>query len=389
MKNLSHQEQLYQWTKTTLEFLPHLSQSEAYVLTLWSFGMILVRSCATTQIALFWSEVFDQPFNTCRQRLREFYFDKDKKRGKKRQELDVRVCFAPLLQWVLSLWHGERLVLALDPTSLGDRFSVLVVSVVYGQCAIPVAWRVLRSQEKGSWREEWLSMLRLLGPAVPKRMQTIVLCDRGLYARWLYEQIVALGWHPFLRVNVGGTFRPLGHKEYRKMRHICPVGGQWSGRGTAFQASAALECTLLACWRSDCKDPWLILTDLAPSQADASWYRFRGWIEQGFKVLKSGGWQWQDTHMKQTQRVERLWLAMAIATLWSVSLGEEEEEETFFPVRAFRRGHVRILVRFLNAERVCQGDLIPEEWDEVSQEQRRNIHPHKTRPPSKRKYLPQ
>ena len=35
----------------------------------------------------------------------------------------------------------------------------------------------------------------------------IVLADRGLYAKWLYEHIVGLGWHPFLRFNVRGKVR--------------------------------------------------------------------------------------------------------------------------------------------------------------------------------------
>lgn len=325
--------------------------------------MVLVKSCATSQIALFWSEALEQPFNTCRQRLREFYFEKEKKRGKKRHEIDVTLCFAPLLKWVLGIWHGERLALALDATSLGDRFSVLVVSVLYRQCAIPVAWRVLHAKKKGAWREEWPKMLQKLAPAVPAHMETIVLCDRGLYARWLYEEIVKLGWHPFLRVNNGGNFRPLGQSSYRLLGQICPLGQQWVGRGTAFKEEASLECTLLACWRPGCKDPWLILTDYAPEEADACWYRLRCWIEQGFKVLKSGGWQWQDTHMADPSRVERMWLAMAIATLYSVSLGQEPEEEISWPVRAFRRGCVRILLHFLQGRPIVLADLVPEAWD--------------------------
>ena len=360
---MSHREQLYQCRDSIREYLSHLSRSEAYVLALWSLGMVLVQSCATSRIALFWSEALDQPFQNYRQRLREFYWEKKKKRGKKRHELDVTLCFAPLLRWVLAIWHGDRLALALDATTLGDRFSVLAISVLFGKCAIPVAWRVLHAKKKGAWRDEWPAMLQKLAPAVPKTMETIVLCDRGLYARWLYEQIVALGWHPFLRVNNGGTFRPKGQSDYRTLGKICPIGQQWVGRGTAFQGDVSLECTLLACWHPRCKDPWLILTDYAPEEADACWYRLRCWIEQGFKVLKSGGWQWQDTHMTDPSRVERIWLAMAIATLHCVSLGQEPEEENSRPIRAFRRGWVRMVLLIMQGKPICLADLVPEAWD--------------------------
>ena len=63
----------------------------------------------------------------------------------------MTLCFAPLLRWVLSLWHGDRLFLALDATTLEDRFSVLAVCVIWGKCAIPVAWKILPGNKKKAW----------------------------------------------------------------------------------------------------------------------------------------------------------------------------------------------------------------------------------------------
>src|SRR5262249_41583602 len=67
---------------------------------------------------------------------------------------------------------------------------------------------------------------------------------------------------------------------------------QQHGRGTAFQGPRRrLNCTLLARWEDGYADPWLLLTDLAPSAGEACWYGLRAWIEQGFKITKRGGWQ--------------------------------------------------------------------------------------------------
>lgn len=68
--------------------------------------------------------------------MREFYYEAEAKRGELRRELVVETCFASLLGWVLERWEGQQLALALDATSLGQRFVVLVVSVVYRGCAI-------------------------------------------------------------------------------------------------------------------------------------------------------------------------------------------------------------------------------------------------------------
>ncbi|MBV9096021.1 MAG: hypothetical protein JO132_19475, partial [Streptosporangiaceae bacterium] len=74
---------------------------------------------------------------------REWCYDAADKRGLSRRAVDVAICCAPLLGWVLRHWGGTRLALALDATTLGNRFVVLTISVLYRGCAIPVAWTVL------------------------------------------------------------------------------------------------------------------------------------------------------------------------------------------------------------------------------------------------------
>jgi len=88
------------------------------------------------------------------------------------------------------------------------------------------------------------------------------------------------------------------------------VGSAWSGRVICFK-SRPLTCTLLAAWAAAYTDPWLILTDLAPEQADVCWYSLRAWIECGFKDTKRGGWQWQQTKITEPERAARLWLAIS------------------------------------------------------------------------------
>jgi hypothetical protein len=67
------------------------------------------------------------------------------------------------------------------------------------------------------------------------------------------------------------------------------------------------------------------LTDLPPEAGNVLWYGLRTWIEQGFKIIKGGGWNWQKTRMEDPDRVERLWLVMAVATLWVVAVGAQDE----------------------------------------------------------------
>jgi hypothetical protein len=51
----------------------------------------------------------------------------------------------------------------------------------------------------------------------------------------------------------------------------------------------------------------------------------RSWIECFFKDLKRGGFGWHHTKMDDPERAERLFLAIAVATLFLVSIGGQAE----------------------------------------------------------------
>lgn len=350
--------------------------------------MVLARSCALSAVSHLLATGMRRNEQTVRQQLREWYYDVARKRGAKRQALRVETCFRPLLGWVVSWWQGTQLALAIDATALGARFVVLAVSVVYRGCAIPVAWVVLPANTKHAWRREWLRLLRWLRPAIPQGWRVIVLADRGLYAPWLFRRITRLGWHPFLRINMGGSFRPTGATCWRPLASVAPrPGTSWRGTGLAF-ARNQVACTLLAHWEEGYKDPWLILTDLPPWASDAGWYGLRAWIEQGFKITKRAGWQWHRTRMRAPDRAARLWLAVAVATLWLLSVGGAVDEtipaSTLLDVTAlcparprtrratrlrlvsvFRQGWVALLVALLRQEPLPEGRFVPEPWPAV------------------------
>jgi hypothetical protein len=57
----------------------------------------------------------------------------------------------------------------------------------------------------------------------------------------------------------------------------------------------------------------------------------RTWVETGYKDFKRGLWGWHHSKMQDAHRVERLWLAMAVAQVWTVSVGcqaETKQEQT-------------------------------------------------------------
>ncbi len=392
---MSHQGGVSQWIAEVSRRFRVLTPAQARVLAYWSYGIVLTQSCGLTTVATFLATLLGTTYSAQRQQLREWCYDAADQRGSGRRAVDVSPCFAPLLGWVLALWPpGERrLALALDATTLGQRFTVLAISVVYRGCAIPVAWHIVPATAKGRWRPHWERLLTQVGAGVPDEWLVIVLADRGLYARWLFQAIVAPHWHPFLRINQQGHYRPVGQARFRPLAAVVQRGqGSWKGPVECFASSSCrLRCTLLAQWTAPHSDPWLISTDLPPEAAQVAWYGMRAWIECGFKDCKTGGWDWQQTKMTRPERASRLWLALAVATVWAVSVGgaveaADDEERAALPLGAltadcctplplsptrrsrprllscFRRGVIHICATLLAGSPLPRGHFVPLPW---------------------------
>src|SRR5205814_6469884 len=100
----------------------------------------------------------------------------------------------------------------------------------------------------------WLRLLQsfqaVLEGLPPRRRpaRVSVLADRGLYARWLFRAVTALGWHPMLRINsYNADFRPDGGDYVPVASLAAEPGTSYAAAGTIFRNPDKRQaCTLLA-----------------------------------------------------------------------------------------------------------------------------------------------
>jgi hypothetical protein len=316
----------YQLEPLLAEFLPHLRPAQRAGLALWVDGTVLAQSGCQSAVVTALEPLGHAPQAT-RQRLREWTYDGPERAAPCATSLDVEGCFAPLLRWVLGWWAGEDLPLAIDATSLGKRWVVIAISVLYRGTAIPVAWHVKPGPGRGPWIAPVQALLAALATVVPATMRVLVMTDRGLWSPRLWRTIKDCGWHPVMRIRPDATFAPRGQPR-RPARTLVPGPGHaWVGDGTAFKhRDVRRQGTLLVVWAEGQREPWLVLSDLPPTQVGVVWYGLRVWIELGFRVLKSFGWHWERTRRDDAVRVARHWLVLAVATLVSVAYGTRVED---------------------------------------------------------------
>lgn len=315
----------YQMEATLAQYLPTLRPAQRRGLALWVYGTVLAKSGCQNAVSAALLAVGS--FQTLRQYLREWLYDGKDKAAPCQAQVDVSGCFASLLRWVLAWWQGPEVALAVDVTLQGDRLAALVVSVLYRGSAVPVAWHILPANRKGAWMPAICRLLRQLRPAIPSAMTVLVLTDRGLWSPRLWKTIRAGGWHPVMRVQNTIHFHPLQGRRQTVATLVSGPGQGWVGRGVAFRAAQLRRAgTLVVVWGDEQREPWAILTDLAPERIGVCWYGLRMWIELGFRALKGVGWQWQRTRRTDPTRVARHWLVLAVAMLWVLAYGTRSDD---------------------------------------------------------------
>ncbi|MDD5462576.1 MAG: hypothetical protein PHG00_13240 [Methylococcales bacterium] len=70
---------------------------------------------------------------------------------------------------------------------LGDRFVVLAMRVVYHGCVVPLAWKVLKAEEKHAWKLKWQALLKRF-QVFSEGWTVIFVTDRGLYRNGCLKQ---------------------------------------------------------------------------------------------------------------------------------------------------------------------------------------------------------
>ncbi len=138
----------------------------------------------------------------------------------------------------------------------------------------------------------------------------------------------------------------------------------------------------------------------------------RTWIETGYKDFKRGLWGWHHSKMREAGRVERLWLAMAVAQLWAVSVGcqVEQQQERQGPaadlpathlarrrrqrpadqppprrLSCVVRGRLGLVAALFNALVLPCGRLVPEPWPETITPPKKGPKPSQQRQREKRR----
>ncbi len=92
--------------------VPSLRPAQQRGLAWWVYGAILAQNACHT--AVIGARLTVGAYHAVRQYLREWLYDGPDRAAPGRTEVDVTLCIAPILGWIVSCWQGSDLAVAVD-----------------------------------------------------------------------------------------------------------------------------------------------------------------------------------------------------------------------------------------------------------------------------------
>lgn len=315
---------LYQWIEVVETGFPDLLKWQAVGLAIFSYGIVMARHCQLNRVA---------------EELGEWGRADSLKRRFQRWlangRINVSWCCYWWVKWVWDRSDLPRPILLVDETKLGQWIGVLMVSLAFEGRAIPLMWRAYVANSQADYPsagqvQTIAILLAKVIEALPANCRPIVEADRGIgNSSQMMRAVERLGLTLLFRIKKNSVFRTRRGRKHL-LSDLAKPGECWRGQGWLFgKAEDQVWMQVHILWEAGQAEPWCLATN--EKDLRASGYAIRMWQEESFRDLKSGGWQWQATHVHDPLRAERLILVLALAYAWCLTQGivARSSEATF------------------------------------------------------------
>lgn len=301
------------WIQESAECMDFLSKPMRTFLGFLSLGVAWAQSCTLSRVA--GRLCFLGTVPTVERRIQYFLNN---------PLVDWKTGMICLSRWILSCAFklSRRVVLLVDESALQEHLKVMVVALAYRNRAIPLAWWCYPETDYPMSQVDLIdTLLGRVAAGIPQKgVEVVVQADRGIgCSPELMHRVMRRGWYFLFRVQGSVRLKLSNGREVAFGDVVDRPGRCFCEEVKALKKSGWLQCRALGYWKVGHKEPWLLLSNW--EKATTSEYAMRFWEEPAFKDLKSNGFNWQKSHVRDPEHANRLWLAMALAYSWVISLG--------------------------------------------------------------------
>jgi hypothetical protein len=241
--------------------------------------------------------------------------------------LSQELVYQPVLQVALARFQSKCWHLVIDRTTLnGQHRDVVTLALNYHKRAIPLVWQLVPFG--GTDVQTHCDLIQRCVPLIPKDVQVVLHGDTEFGAVALIRVLQALGWDFILAQKASDHIWRPGATQSEALRTL-PVTRQQSvclEHIELAQQARLGPLNLLAFWSprysgGHQRRPVTYLVTSLPLTRSLKRVGRRRWgTEPFYRDLKSAGWQ-MPTSQLGDQRLQGLFVIMALTYLWSVCIG--------------------------------------------------------------------
>lgn len=242
-------------------------------------------------------------------------------------QVQTRVWYDPFARWVLqSAASGGHVHLIMDTTMVTFGFRLVMVSVAYRRRSLPVVWTWLSGMKGHSTSRTQIGLLKAAQALLPAdcRVSVVGDCEFGRCA--LIAHLREVGWDYALR-QVGRQMAWWqGNGRWQRVDSFLSEPGCRRLRWVVMTHSHEQLTHLVAFWRKGEPQGWYLATNQSSLRAAVRLYRRRMWIEAMFADFKRQGFDLASSHLRATQRLNRLTLLVALLYVWLMLVATRVEQ---------------------------------------------------------------
>lgn len=233
------------------------------------------------------------------------------------------VWYRPVARQVLARGGRQPLALILDATKVSAGHQLIMVALAYKKRALPLAWTWVPYAHGSVPIPKQVAVVRRVQGLLPAGQPVVLVADCGFASVALMRQLEQWGWGYVLRQYSNTMLWPAGAADWQRLDRLVSAPGQqvWVP-GARLTRRWGHPTAVLACWQAGYDRPWLLATNLPSAYAARQAYTRRMGIEEMFGDWKRHGWDLETTHLRHTDRLSRLMLAVALLYVWLTWLGE-------------------------------------------------------------------
>jgi hypothetical protein len=304
------------WQRQVQEFFTRLHGHQSKTLAWFVLGAIRAKSIVLPQVAEALLAESEAKASSIERRLERFLSN---------PRIDVEQTWEELLAQVMPFFRQKPIRLIIDVTPYEEHAQVIYLGLLQHSRVLPLAWKVMPGQtkwEQGFW--ECISELfERIAPYIGTTDCTVIgdsafgcfimvqLCQRY---HWHYLFRIA-GQHTCQRRSSRGQFG----ESIAVSKLVREPGKRFHGSVRLWQ-DEPIETELSIFWDLMEEEALSVISDTRAGKGRIAEYRLRWRVEATFQDGKSRGWDWEASHVRALDRVNRLLLVLFLLLWWLAHL---------------------------------------------------------------------